>query len=66
MTGGENTKGSGLLYSPFVVGLPLLQIVDVQARGAGPEAKGDQKDCLPSRLVSLAWLLWDFATNRHE
>jgi hypothetical protein len=29
-------------------------IVDVLARGAGPEARGDQKECLSSHLVPLA------------
>lgn len=41
-------------------------IANVRARGAGPEARGDQKECLSSRLVPLAWFLCDFATNRHE
>jgi hypothetical protein len=30
--------------------------------GAGPEARGDQKECLPSRLVPFAWLPSDLAT----
>jgi len=28
-------------------------IADVWARGAEPEARGDQKECLPARLVPL-------------
>jgi hypothetical protein len=31
-----------------------VAIADVQVRDTGPEATGDQKDCLPSRLVPLA------------
>jgi hypothetical protein len=41
-------------------------IADVQTRGEGLEARGDQKEYLPSRLVPLARLLRDFATNHHE
>jgi hypothetical protein len=29
-------------------------IADVQARGTGSEASGNQRECLPSRLVPLA------------
>jgi hypothetical protein len=37
-------------------------IAKVRARSTGPEARGDQWECLLFGLVSLAWLLmlfWD-------
>jgi len=39
----------------------------VQARGTGPEARGDQKEWFPlaSYPSPLAWPLCDFATNRN-
>ena len=40
-------------------------IANVRARGTEPEARGDQRECLPSRLLPLAWFLCDIATNRH-
>jgi hypothetical protein len=55
-----NAPHSLALFMNASAQLPMFE------RGAGPEARGGQKEYFPSRRAPFAWLLCEFSTNRHE